>query len=144
MKKNLDAVGVKLVLRIGQWPEQLKASRAGKLMMWGFGVSASSPNSGGLLEYMYSKSIGQQNHSGFSLKAFDALYEKQLLMPDGPERDAVIKEANRLLVAYMPYKARVHRIATDLWQPWLTGFKRHPFAREFWQYIDIDTSKIPK
>lgn len=144
MKKNLDAVGIKLVLRIGQWPEQLKASRAGKLMLWGFGVSASSPNSGGLLEYMYSKSIGQQNHAGFSLKAFDALYEKQLLMPDGPERDAVIKEANRLLVAYMPYKARVHRIATDLWQPWLTGFKRHPFAREFWQYIDVDTSKIPK
>lgn len=141
MKKNLDAVGVKLVLRIGQWPEQLKASRAGKLQIWGFGVSGSSPNSGGLLEYMYSKSIGQQNHARFKNARFDELYQKQMLMPDGPERDAVIKEANRILAAYMPYKPRVHRIGTDLWQPWMSGYMRHPFAREFWQYIDIDPSK---
>jgi len=142
MKKNLDAVGIKLVLRIGQWPEQLKASRAGKLQMWGFGVSGSSPNSGGLLEYMYSKSIGQQNHARFKNDKFDELYQKQLLMPDGPERDAVIKDANRILAAYMPYKPRVHRIGTDLWQPWMSGYLRHPFAREFWQYIDIDTQKL--
>ncbi len=25
MKKNLDAVGIKIVFRIGKWPEQLKA-----------------------------------------------------------------------------------------------------------------------
>jgi ABC-type transport system substrate-binding protein len=143
MKKNLDKVGVKLVLRIGQWPEQLKASRAGKLQMWGFGVSGSSLNSGGLLEYMYGKSVGQQNHSRFQNAKFDELYQKQLLMPDGPERDAVIREANRILAAYMPYKPRVHRIGTDLWQPWTTGYMRHPFAREFWQYMDVDMSKAP-
>lgn len=143
MKKNLDAVGVKLVLRIGQWPEQLKASRAGKLQMWGFGVSASSPNSGGMLEYMYSKSIDQNNHARFKNAKFDELYQKQLFMPDGPERDAVIREANRILAAYMPYKPRVHRIATDLWQPWMHGYIRHPFAREFWRYIDVDMSKVP-
>lgn len=143
MKKNLDSVGIKLVLRLGQWPEQLKASRAGKLQMWGFGVSGSSPNSGGLLEYMYGKSIGQQNHSRFKNDKFDELYQKQLVMPDGPERDAVIKDMNRILAAYMPYKPRVHRIGTDLWQPWMTGYMRHPFAREFWQYIDVDMSKSP-
>ena len=143
MKKNLDAVGVKLVLRIGQWPEQLKASRAGKLQMWGFGVSGSSPNSGGLLEYMNSKSIGQQNHSRFKNARFDELYQKQMVMADGPERDSVIKEANRILAVYMPYKPRVHRIGTDLWQPWTSGYMRHPFSREFWQYIDVDPSKRP-
>jgi ABC-type transport system substrate-binding protein len=143
MKKNLDVVGVKLVLRIGQWPEQLKASRAGKLQMWGFGVSGSSPNSGGLLEYMYSKSIDQNNHARFKNAKFDELYQKQLVMPDGPERTAVIREANRILAAYMPYKPRVHRIGTDLWQPWMSGYMRHPFAREFWRYIDVDMSKVP-
>jgi ABC-type transport system substrate-binding protein len=144
VKKNLDAVGVKIQFRIGKWPEQHKASRAGKLMMWGFGVSASSPNSGSILEYAYSKAIGQTNHSRFAMPKFDELYQKQKFMPDGPERDAVIRDAMRLLVAYMPYKVRVHRIATDLWQPWLVGYRRHPFSREFWRYVDIDTSKLPK
>ncbi|HWI82234.1 ABC transporter substrate-binding protein [Ramlibacter sp.] len=144
VKKNLDAVGIRINFRIGKWPEQLKASRAGKLMMWGYGLSASSPNSGGVLELGYSKSIGQQNHSRFKNAKFDELYEKQSVMPDGPERDAVIRDAVRIMVAYMPLKVRVHRIGTDLMQPWLVGYKRHPNAREFWRYVDIDTARLPR
>lgn len=144
VKKNLDAVGIKIVYKIGKWPEQLRASRAGKLMMWGYGYSAGSPNSGSVLQLGYSKSAGQQNHSRFKNARFDELYEKQGLMPDGPERDAVIRDAVRILVAYMPIKVRVSRIGTDLMQPWLVGYKRHPFAREFWSYVDIDTPKLPR
>lgn len=144
LKKNIDALGVRLRFRIGQWPEQLKAARAGKLQMWGLGSSASSPDSGNALQMAYSKQAGEQNLSRFKNKQFDALYEKQSLMPDGPERAAVIVDATRIIAAYMPLKVRVHRIGTDLWQPWLVGYKRHPFAREFWRYVDIDTSKLPK
>jgi ABC-type transport system substrate-binding protein len=144
MKKNLDAIGIRIEFKIGKWPEQLKAARAGKLMMWGLGSSASSPDSGGSLTRAYGKSIGQQNLSGFSNPKFDELYEKQNLMPNGPERDAVIREAVRIWIAYMPYKIRTHRIATDLMQPWLIGYKRHPYASDFWRYIDIDTARLPK
>ena len=143
-KRSLDAIGIRIKFRIGKWPEQLKASRAGKLMMWGYGLSASSPDSGGSLAMGYTKSLGQQNHSRFSLPAFDALYQKQSAMPDGPERDAVIREAVRLLVAYAPVKIRTHRIGTDLMQPWVIGYKRHPNAREFWRYVDIDTALVPR
>jgi ABC-type transport system substrate-binding protein len=143
MKKNLDAVGIRINYRIGKWPEQLRASRAGKLMMWGYGLSGSSPNSSSALELAYGKSAGQRNHSRFNNAQFDALYEKQAILPDGPERDAVIRDAVRILVAYMPIKLRVHRIGTDLMQPWLVGYRRHPFARDFWPYVDIDTARLP-
>ncbi len=144
LKKNLTAVGLKLNLRIGQWPEQLRNSRAGKLMMWSYGNSATTPDSGSVLELGYGKSAGQQNHARFSNPKFDALYEKQAVMADGPERLAVINEAQRILFAYMPYKVKVHRIATDMWQPSVTGYKRHPFRRDFWQFIDIDPGKMPR
>ena len=144
LKKNMDAIGVKMEFKVGKWPEQLKAARAGKMMMWGLGSSASSPDSGGALARGYGKSIGQENLSGFSNAKFDELYVKQSQMPDGPERDAVIREAVRIWVAYMPYKVRTHRIGTDLMQPWVIGYKRHPSAREFWRYVDIDTTKLPK
>jgi ABC-type transport system substrate-binding protein len=144
LKKNLDAIGVKIVFRIGQWPEQLKAARAGKLQMWSFGLSATSPDSGVVLQQAYGKSLGEQNLSRFKNARYDELYLKQLLMADGPERDAVIRECVRILVAYMPIKTSVHRIGTDMWHPWLVGFKRHPFSRGFWSYIDIDTARAPK
>ncbi len=144
VKKNLTAVGIKINYRIGQWPEQLRASRSGKLMMWGYGNSATTPDSGSILEIGYSKSAGQQNHARFANAKFDALYEKQSVMPDGPERRAVINEAQKILIAYMPYKVKVHRIATDMWQPWVSGYKRHPFRRDFWQFIDVDPGKMPR
>ncbi len=143
LKKNLDAVGIRLQLRIGKWPEQLRNSRAGKLMMWGYGLSASSPDSAPVLAMGYSGSFGQQNHSRFKNAKFDELYRKQAVMPDGAERDAVIREAVRILTAYMPIKVRVHRIGTDMMQPWVVGYKRHPNAREFWRYVDIDTTRLP-
>jgi ABC-type transport system substrate-binding protein len=34
-KKNMDAIGIRIVFKTAQWPENLKASRGGKLMMWG-------------------------------------------------------------------------------------------------------------
>jgi ABC-type transport system substrate-binding protein len=144
LKKNMDAIGVKINFKIGKWPEQLKAARAGKLTMWGVGLSASSPDSGPVLERGYGKSVGLSNLARFRNDQFDALYQKQSQMPDGPERDKVIREAERILIAYMPYKIRVHRIGTDLMQPWLMGYKRHPNAREFWKYVDIDTAKLPR
>jgi ABC-type transport system substrate-binding protein len=144
MKKNLDAVGIKIELRIGKWPEQLRNSRSGKLMMWGYGLMASSPDSAGVLALGYSGSFGQQNHSRFRNDRFDELYRRQATMADGPERDAVIREAVRIMVAYMPIKVRVHRIVTDMMQPWLVGYKRHPNAREFWQYVDIDTERLAR
>ena len=49
-----------------------------------------------------------------------------------------MQEASKLMVAYVPYKISGHRIATDLMQPWVLGYKRNPFIREFWKYLDID------
>jgi hypothetical protein len=47
-------------------------------------------------------------------------------------------------VAYVPWKMGVHRIRTDMWWPWLYGYRRHPIMTyNFWQYVDIDPSKKP-
>jgi hypothetical protein len=62
-------------------------------------------------------------------------------MPDGPEREALMREAALLGVAYMPYKVNSHRIITDLLHPQVVGYRRHPFMRDFWRYVDIDPAK---
>jgi ABC-type transport system substrate-binding protein len=144
VKKNMDAIGLKFIFHPGTFPEQLKAARAGKLMMWQLGLQSASPNGGDALQLGYSQSIGQQNFAAFRNARFDELYRRQNLMPDGPERQAVIQEAVKVMVAYMPYKFRVHRVGTDLMQPWLKGYKRPPSALDFWKYIDIDTARLPR
>jgi ABC-type transport system substrate-binding protein len=145
-KKNMDAIGVRVVFKYGQWPELLKASRNGKLMMWGLGLGGGSPDGAGVLALGYSQSKGQQNHARFSLPEYDEIYKRINRMPDSPERKLLIDQAVKILVAYMPYKFSTHRFGTDLTHPWLQGYVRNPIARDFWKYIDIDTDlqKSPK
>jgi hypothetical protein len=59
-------------------------------------------------------------------------------MEDSPERLALMREMKRLLVAYMPYKFHGHRFVNVFVHPWVVGFRRHPYARDFFKWIDID------
>ncbi len=143
-KKNMDALGVKLNFRPAQWPEQLKAARAGKLMVWQVGSSAASPDGQDALQRVYSPAAGGQNLARFKLDRVDEIYRRMAGLPDGPERLALFGEASKLTSAYMPYRYNVHRIVTDLMQPWLIGYKRPTFWQDFWQFVDIDTALQPK
>lgn len=137
-QKSLQAIGLRIKFDTAQWPENLKAARAGKLQMWSLGSTATTPDGQGLLEYMYSPSVGSSNYARFRLPAFDAIYERMLLLPDGPERAALFIEASKLVVAYMPYKIHAHRVYTDLNQPWITGWRQGLFRNEAWQFVEID------
>ena len=139
-KKNMDAIGIRMVFRNAKWPENLKAARAGKLQMWGVGESG-GPDGGDFLVLGYGKSVGQGNLARFDLPEYDRLYEQQKRLPDGPERLAVMTRAKELLIAYMPYKVHVHRVWTDLAHPWVIGYHRNVFLREFWKFVDVDNDE---
>ena len=137
---SMRAIGVRMAFRIAKWPEQLKRARAGALMMWGVGFTASEPDADYFLALAYGPNKGQANLARFELPDYDRIYQAQRSLPDGPERLAAIEQAIRLLTAYMPYKAHTHRIATDLWHPRVVGYRRHPFMLDLWRHIDIDPS----
>ena len=139
-KKNMDAIGVRMVFKTAKWPENLKASRAGKLMMWGVAWSG-GPDGEEFLVLAHSPDAGQANHARFSLPEYDRLFDLQRRLPNGPERMQAMTEMKKLTVAYMPYKAHVHRIWTDLAQPWVVGYHRNVFVRDWWRYVDIDTAE---
>jgi hypothetical protein len=48
------------------------------------------------------------------------------------------------MIAYMPYKVHVHRVWTDLAQPWVLGYHRNITVREFSKYVDIDTAELAR
>jgi ABC-type transport system substrate-binding protein len=141
--RDTKAVGIRTVVKTAQWPENLKASRAGKLMMWGVAWTAVQPDGDTFLAQAYGPNKGQANHARFDLPAFNALYEKQRTLPDGPERQALVNEARNLMITYMPYKSQLHRYWTDMAYPWVGGYHRNNFVRDFYRYLDVDAEKSP-
>ena len=87
---------------------------------------------------MYSPAIGGGNLARFKLPAFDSIYRRMGVLPDGPERDALFTEAIKLITAYMPYKMHVHRVYLDVNQPWITGWRQAAFRNESWQFVEVD------
>ena len=136
-KRCMNAVGLKIEFDISTWPELLKKSRAGTLMMWGYAWSANSPDGGFFLGIAYGPNAGEANDPRFALPAFDRVFERQLVLPDGPEREAEMRRAKDLLVAYLPFKVHAHRIALDLVQPGTRHYWRHPFMRDIWRFVDV-------
>ncbi len=142
-RRNMSAIGIRIRFQTAQWPENLKNARAGTLMMWGVGSSGSGADSLSTFQRYDSKQIGGQNFARFKLPEMDMLYERMDAMPDGPERTALFDQAKRLAVAYAPYKTHVHRYMNDMAHPWLIGYRRPLFWQDFWQYLDIETGKLP-
>lgn len=136
-RKYMNAVGLRIEFKVASWPEQLKTARAGRLMMWAVGSLAESPDADAFLAMAHGPQGGHSNFAFFNWKAFDALYDAQSQMIDGPQRLAKMQEAAKLLVAYMPYKVHAHRLVTDMATAELHGYLRHPFRLDYWQYLDL-------
>jgi ABC-type transport system substrate-binding protein len=138
-KKSLDALDIRCSFKVAQWPDQLKAARAGNFMVWSLGQSAADPDPSDTMRLGYGPSAGAENMSRFKLAAYDALYLQQDQMPDGPARLLVLRQMTALLIAYAPMKYVAHRYVIDMAYPWVKYYRRWPFARpDFWRYVDID------
>jgi ABC-type transport system substrate-binding protein len=142
-KKDMQDVGIRTRSSIGQWPEQLKQARAGKLQLWALGGTASNPDGIDGLMRFDSTQWGGQNFARFKNADFDAVYRQLSALPDGPEREALFRRAQMLAAVWLPYKINVHRISTDIWHPWVDGLRRPLFGQEWWHLVDIDPSKKP-
>ena len=138
--RSMKEIGIRIEIRKAKWPDLLKESNAGKLMMWFLGGSASEPDADTWLQSLYGPNCGfKGNRACFQLKEYDAAFEKAERMPDSPERTRLYQEMARLMVVYAPWKINMHRILTDMWYPYVIGFRRPLVQTEnWWRYVDID------
>jgi ABC-type transport system substrate-binding protein len=136
-RKRMTAVGLLMRFETAPFGELIKRALAGQLQMWGFSWSQ-GPDGEFFLGLAYGPNAEQSNDARFKLPAFDRLYEKQAGMPSGPERLAVMREAQKLMLAYVPYIAHVHPIDTDLSHAPVRHLIRHPFKSTWWHFTDLD------
>lgn len=139
-KRSMDEIGVKITFNKAKWPDLLKESDAGKLMMWQLGETASSPEADTWLQSLYSENFGfKGNRAFFKVKEYDEAFEASILLSDSPERTKYYQKMAKLVVAYAPWKIDIHRISTDMWFPYVKGFRRPLVqSQSWWKYVDID------
>ena len=130
----MRVLGLRVRLRPGEFSENIKAGRAGRLMMWSLGSDAALPDGQSFLFRFYSKSDA---FAKFELPAMDRIYERLSALPDGPERLALLRQAERLAIVWMPYKFRQLRVETHLTQARVVGFRRPVFRSDWYHLVDV-------
>ncbi len=137
-QKALSSLGIRGEYTQAQWQENIKASRAGTLMMWSTGWVAALPDASYFTDVIYGPNKGMSNHARFNHPEVNALHEKQRAMPDGPERFELVQKALKIAVAYMPMKATAHPVNSWMSHDGVVGYVPHPFIRDYWRYMDME------
>lgn len=136
-RRSMDAVGVRMRFKKGRFADFVKESNLGTLQMWNLSWSAGSPDADFWMGLFYGPNAGKSNDARMRIAAFDRMYERSRTLPDSPERTRLYQEMTRLLLVYAPWVFHVHHVSTHLVQPWVKGYKKHPFKGANWRYLDI-------
>jgi ABC-type transport system substrate-binding protein len=138
--KSMADAGIRLEAVAVQFVDMLKDKKVGKFVLAGSAWIADYPDAQNFLQLLYGPNSGSSNEAHFRLEAYDRLYARSAAMPDGPERNAIYRELNRLLLAWAPWRLGVHRIFNHLQYPWVKGYKKHPILYTNFKYLDLDVA----
>ena len=106
------------------------------------GATAGSPTPDGENFLHHSGSIGGSNYTMFN-RPSSTRSTKVKTMPDSPENaPRALPQDDFSPVGYTTVAREFREARSILVQPWLIGYRRHPFAHEPWRYLDIDLAKL--
>ena len=137
-KKSLNSIRIRSESLKQNFPELLKQARAGQLQMWGLGNTSSTPQGYGFMQLLYGPNAGTTNLPRFKLPEYDEAYDKGKRLPNGPERNRLLRKMSELVSVYAPWHLLAYRYENNLTQPWLLGYKYNPFNAQPWLFWDID------
>jgi ABC-type transport system substrate-binding protein len=137
-KKNMDAIGLRIVFKKDKVPELRKMARLGKIPMRGDGWNADYPDAENFMQLLYGPNAGQENQAQFDLPEFNRLYEEARALPDSPERTRLFDKMTEIAIAYAPWRMTYHLLEDSLRHPWVGAYVPHPIRSQWWQYVDVD------
>jgi ABC-type transport system substrate-binding protein len=137
-KRCMDAIGIRMTDFKQKWPELNKMSEAGQLQMWGLAWITTIPDADSFYSNLYSRNIGTSNDARLRLAEYDRTYEAARRLPDSPERSALYRKMTDLVNAYAPWLLATYPYDNVLAQPWVRGYRQHPFLRGQYRFYDVE------
>ncbi len=135
--RSLQKVGIRMETNISQFVDNVQASKACKLQMWGQAWIADYPDGDNFMQLLYGPNTGQSNNGCYESAAFDKLYVASRAIPDSPERNRLFLEMTRQMEVDAAWTLQTGTIRNELIRPWIHGYKKHPILQADWQYLDV-------
>jgi ABC-type transport system substrate-binding protein len=142
MAKQFRALGVQLVVRPTDWNRFQEKIRQGNAQMFFMGWNADYPDPENLLFLLYgpqAKAGSQGNNStNYTNAEYDRLFDRMKVMPDGPERLALIDKMVAILRHEAPWVFWYHPKTYSLQHGWVKNRKPGDIVRNGLKYQRVD------
>jgi ABC-type transport system substrate-binding protein len=142
VKRDLDAVGLRLDFHVTPFQDAVKELIAGKFQLYFGGYGGSASGYGEMIQ-LYGKAQSSINFTRFKLPEYDLAFGQFLRSTDTADQIANARKMSELALAYMPLLPAVFRLETSYAQPWLQGFNS-PVFHNYFKYLDIDLAQRQK
>lgn len=138
---DMAQLGLRLEPYRVSWQEQIGRQRDGRFQMTGLAWGADYPAAQNFLQLFYgpNRSPGP-NSSNYANPEFDALYERALPLPEGPERTDLYRRMQRLVVDDAVWIFRYRREQWSLRHRWLTGWRYNDISLKSFKYGLVDVA----
>jgi ABC-type oligopeptide transport system substrate-binding subunit len=142
MRKQLEKLGVQLVIRTSDYNRFQDKMRKGtaQLFMWGWNADYPDPENFLFLLYGPNSKLGGEgeNAANYRNPEFDALFERMKNMDDGPERQAIIDRMVEIVRRDAPWAGGFYPKAYSLAHAWYHNAKPNLMANNTLKYRRID------
>ncbi len=142
LRRCFSDVGLDVEIDYMDWPTFQEKIKTKSLQMFMLGWVADIPDAENFLQLFYSKNVSPgSNNFNYVNMDFDKIYEKASIMPDSPERDALYRQAEEIVIKDCPAIFMMHGAAYMLTHDWALNIKPHAFAYGLSKYRRIDQKK---
>ena len=140
-QRDFAEIGIRTEAYKVTWQEMNTRISKAQAQMWGISWGADYPEAQNFLQLFYgpNKSPGP-NGSNYENPAFDALYQKAQNLPEGPERTALYRQMQRIVVDDCVWIFKYRRLQFNLIHPWFRGYRYNDINAKYYKYCRADSA----
>jgi ABC-type transport system substrate-binding protein len=142
MVRQFAKLGVQLEVRATTYNQYQDKVRKGVHQVFWNGWMADYPDAETFMALLYGRNsrtvTGGENEANYANPAFDTLYRRMATLDDGPEKQAVLDQMNKIAQEDAPWAFGVFPDSSGAYQPWLRNGKPSIMVRDMLSYYRVD------
>jgi len=147
-QQDLAAIGIPIRLRQVAFPVQLQETGTrGRVAMVFTGWSADFPDASNFLDTLFhTRSIHEtwsENRAFYSNPVIDEMLDRAHRVRTTEEREAIYREASRIIVNDAPWAFVMSQSTYEAWQPYVRGYVPNPVWSNMYRDVWLDLPRRP-
>lgn len=142
MQKSFAKLGIQLIINDTDYNRFRQKVLTGNIQIFSWGWSADYPDPENFLFNLYGPNnqidAGGENVTNYENKAYDQLFETMKNMPNGKQRDAIIKQMIEIFQQDTPWFGIFYGVSYQLSQPWTIARKINGMSNNTLKYSQLD------